>query len=423
MILTRRTLLASAAAAAAMAGVPARAQARSIRHFWWGNPDRDRRTFEVIDLFKTANAGIDVQPETIGWGDYWTKMATQTAGGNMADVVQMSHIHISEYVGRGALRPLDEFVGNALQIGHYDAGANEVGTIDGKLYGLNIGSTSQSIPFNRRVFDEAGVEFDPMAWTTEEFAAVCARITEATGGKVVGSEDLSLYIENFEVWTRQNGGDLYSADGKLGMTEEDVRGYWEFWGALREAGHVEGKDDTVILDKGMADLGLVKGTSAMSFRYINQLGALQALVADPLGAAMVPQRPGLGFGHYVLPSMFLSLTRDAKDIEATIAYINTWVNNPDAIRILGLDRGIPPSESGRAELESVLNDIEKTVVGFYGGIQGKVGPVPNRAPKGSGEVRDAFMRIGTDVVLGAMPADEAAGLFMQEGADILDRAA
>ncbi len=425
MTLNRRKLLQSmtALAAAGALPLPAFAQDRAIRHFWWGNPERDRRTFEVIEGFKAANAGINVTGETIGWGDYWTKMATQTAGGNMADVIQMAHTYIHEYAGRGALRGLNDYVGKGLDLSHYDAGANDVGTIDGQLYGINIGSTSQAIPYNIAAFEKAGISFDPLTWTTDDFAAICQKITDATGGAMTGSEDLSLYIETFEVWCRAAGHDMYNTDGTLAMTAEDVASYWAFWGGLRDAGIVEGKDATVILDKGMADLGIVKGTAAMTFRYANQVGAVQSLMTDPVGAAMVPQRPGMGFGHYVLPSMFLCLTRDSADVEAALAYINNWITNPEAIKILGIDRGIPPSQIGRDTLEPTLSPVEKNVVAYFGGIQDKIGPVPNATPKGAGEVRDAFMRIGTDVVLGYTPADEAAGMFIQDAQDILARAA
>lgn len=425
MKLTRRTLLSLAGASAASALLPVRAalaQDRRIRHFWWGNPTRDERTFKLIEQFQAANAGINVSGEAIGWGDYWTKMATQTAGGNMADVVQMDHGYITEYVSRGAILPLDDLVGTGIKLDHYDAGANDVGTIDGKLFGISIGSTSQAIPYNQRILEEAGVEFDPLTWTTDDFAAACARITEHTGGKVTGSEDLSLYVENFEVWCRQAGVDMYDAEGKLAVTEEILRGYWEFWGELRKAGVVEGPDATVRLDKGMSELGIVTGTSAMTFRYANQVGAVQTLMTDPVGVAMVPHRAGMAYGHFVLPSMFLAMTRDAKDKEAVAAYISYWITSPDAIMTLGLDRGIPPSALGREALQPAMSEGDQRVVAYFGAIQDKIGPTPTRKPKGAGEVRDSFMRTGTDVVLGYLGADEAAGRFVQDAQDILDRA-
>ena len=103
MTLTRRRLLGTigaATAATALPGLPALAQERSIRHFWWGNPTRDKNTFAVIEIFQGNHPEITVSGETIGWGDYWTKMATQTAGGNMADVVQSDAHAITPETGQ-----------------------------------------------------------------------------------------------------------------------------------------------------------------------------------------------------------------------------------------------------------------------------------------------------------------------------------
>lgn len=423
--ITRRTLLGTmgaAAAAATLPAVPALAADRSIRHFWWGNPERDKRTFAVIDLFQKNHPGIAVSGETIGWGDYWTKMATQTAGKNMADLVQMDYRFLFEYVRRGALQSLDEHVGNGLDLSNFDAGPLSGGMVDGKLYALNIGSNSQVIPFNTRIFEEAGIDADVINWTYDDFAAVCEKITSHSGGAVKGSDDMSLMLEGFESLVRQNGRDFYDADGNVAATADDLTEYWSFWEELRNAGVVRDKNKTLILDAPMTESGVVTGEAAMSQYWSNQIVAVQGLMKDKVGAAMLPHKPGGAFGQFIKPSQFLSLTRDSKDVEAAVAYMNDWINNPGATGILGLERGIPANPNVRAALAPNFTDAEATSVDYFSAIQDKVGALPLPAPKGAGEVRDAFMRIGTDVVLGNIAVAEAAGIFIEDSQSIVDRA-
>lgn len=408
------------AAAAALPAMPAFAADRTIRHFWWGNPNRDERTFKVIETFMKNHPDIEVSGETIGWGDYWTKMATQTAGKNMADLVQMDYRYLFEYVYRGALLPLDEYIGNGLDLSNFDKGPLSGGMVDGKLYALNIGSNSQVIPFNQRLFDEAGVSADVINWTREEFAAACEQITSKTG--VHGADDFSLAIENMEGWTRQEGRDFYDADGNISGTVEDVASYWQYWSDLRNAGVVAPADKTVILDVKMSDSGIVTGQTAMSLFWSNQLVAIQSLMTDKIGAAMVPHKTGGGYAQFIKPSMFMSLTRDTKDPEAAIAYMNDWINEPESYQILGLERGIPANANVREALAPSFTESEKLSVDYFNAIQDKVGPLPLPQPKGAGEVRDAFMRVGTEVVLGQMSAQDAAADFVQEAQDIIDRA-
>ncbi|MBP2561514.1 multiple sugar transport system substrate-binding protein [Neorhizobium galegae] len=423
--LTRRALLGTmgaAAAASALPAMPAFAADRSIRHYWWGNPERDKRTFAVIDTFQKKNASIKVSGETIGWGDYWTKMATQTAGRNMADLVQMDYRFLFEYVNRGALKPLDEFAGKSLMIADFDKGPLDGGRVDGKLYALNIGSNSQVMVHNTRAFQEAGIDTDLINWTWDDFAKVCEKITAKSGGKMKGSDDLSLMIETFESWVRQNGREFYSPEGKVTATAGDVTSWWQMWADLRKAGVVRDKNKTVILDPPIAESGIAVGDTAMSHYWSNQLVGIQAVAKDKIGAAMVPHKAGGQPGQFIKPSMFLSLSRDAKDTEAAIAYMNAWVNDPEITGILGLERGIPCSPKIRAALAPKLTEVEKLSVDYFTAIQSKVGPLPVPAPKGAGEVRDAFMRIGTDVVLGKVEVAKAAGTFIEDAQSIIERA-
>ena len=107
-------LVAGTAAASTLASVGAFAAGRqSVRLIWWGNPDRDRRTNEVIDLY-TKKTGTEVVPETYAWNDYWQKLATQAAGRNLPDLIQMDYRYIFEYARRQQLAALDDFVGNQL---------------------------------------------------------------------------------------------------------------------------------------------------------------------------------------------------------------------------------------------------------------------------------------------------------------------
>ena len=79
------TTTAGAAGALAVAGAlggPAFAQDKArIRHYWWGNPERDKRTFAVIDIFNGKSTTSEVVGETVGFADYFPKLATKMMSG------------------------------------------------------------------------------------------------------------------------------------------------------------------------------------------------------------------------------------------------------------------------------------------------------------------------------------------------------
>ena len=115
-MLTRRTALALGLTVPGLAGLAACGPnasggggggsadgSASLRLAWWGNPTRDESTKEVVEAFEEVDDSISVSLEPGEWSGYWDKLATQTAGGDTPDVIQMDEKYIAEYGGRGAL--------------------------------------------------------------------------------------------------------------------------------------------------------------------------------------------------------------------------------------------------------------------------------------------------------------------------------
>ena len=159
--LSRRHFLASSAAALAVgtSGVlPAWAQNANLRLIFWGGQARADRTYGVVDLFTAEHPDVSIEGEFLGWADYWPKVATQTAGGNQPDIIQMDYRYIGEYARRGSLAPLDSYVGAGLDISSFDEDQLRNGTIDGKLIGVSLGVAAGATVFNSKVLSDAGVE-------------------------------------------------------------------------------------------------------------------------------------------------------------------------------------------------------------------------------------------------------------------------
>ena len=122
----RRFLTGTAAVlgAASLGGLARADVTASLRTYWWGAKDRADRTNKVDAMFSQANPGVTITGETLGWGDYWTRLATQAAGRNMADLVQMDYGYIFDYARRHALLPLDGFVGKQLDLSGFQPAIN-----------------------------------------------------------------------------------------------------------------------------------------------------------------------------------------------------------------------------------------------------------------------------------------------------------
>jgi len=407
-------------------GRPAFAQETTIRHFWWGNPERDKRTFAVIDIYNAKNPGVKVEGETLGFADYFTKLTTQIAGGNMPDVIQQGYGVLFEYIANGAVVPLDDYVGKTLDISKMDESAIAAGTVDGKFYALSIGANSHMAMYNTRLFEEAGIKpgetFDPYGYTYDELREFAAAIKEATG--VAGTDDNTADYQNFSDFVVQKGAMLYNEDGSYGPTQEIVEEYWSIWEGIRNAGGTPPGPESAALSgvSELSQMGVVTGKSAMTYLWSNQLVGVQSLMQDPLGAAMYPNTPEMIPGSVIQPSQFVCLTRDSVDPEAATAYMSAFVNDLEMTKVLGLERGIPSNSEVRAALEPDLTPPERVSVEYFDNIQGKTAPLTAPPPSGANEVEQTFERLAVAVLLGERPIPEVATDFLNQAKAILARA-
>ena len=102
------------------------ADSGSLRLAWWGNPTRDQNTQDVADAYAEVAPDVTLSLEPGEWSGYWDKLATQTAGGDFPDIVQMDEKYLAEYGQRGALLDL---AGAGLDTADFVEGSVEVGEL------------------------------------------------------------------------------------------------------------------------------------------------------------------------------------------------------------------------------------------------------------------------------------------------------
>jgi multiple sugar transport system substrate-binding protein len=423
----RRQFLTGSTALLIAAGLarPVFAQDGSIRLIFWGGQARADRTYGVTDLFAAAGNPA-VEGEFLSWNDYWTKLATQVAGGNAPDVIQMDYRFIVEYATRGAIAPLDEYVGGALQLGDFDQDQLDGGKVDGKLYGISLGANSVALLVNTTAFEEAGVAppnrdttYDDLWAMGEAFKAANIRDGMKAMSDGSGSEPM---LDN---WTRQRGKPLYTAEGKLGPSVEDMVEWFTMWNAARDAGYITSAEDTA-LDTGAPEVSMVAlNKSAMIPSNSNQLIIHQSINPDALTINNYPRiAAGVGGGHYRKPSMFFSVAGSSEDKEAAAAFINFCITNPEAGKVLGVERGIPCSAALRDAIAPTLTDQDQVALNFVASLGDLLGPLPAPPPNAAGEIDVSLLRVlSQEVAFGGRSADDAGKFFVEEANAILERAA
>jgi multiple sugar transport system substrate-binding protein len=420
--ISRRRTLAATVATSLLATSGAIAQApQRLRMTWWGGADRAKRTNEAVAAYTRRNPNLRIDTDTVGWGDYWTRLATQVAGGNAPDLIQMDYRYIFEYARRGALRPLDEFIPQPLAIGDFGAANLDSGKVDGKLYGVAMGLNSTAMFFDRTAIEGLGLQVPDHTMTWTQFAELAIAISKKANRRgFFGAQDAGYVEPAFEVWLRQRGKRLYDDAGKLGYARDDVAEWFDFWDRLRKVGgSVIGEIQA--LDKSTPETSVMTtGRAAMVFSHSNLLVGWQGVNKNKLGMSPFPR--GERHGQYYKPSMQMSIAASAANPAEAAKVINFLTTDPEAGNILQVERGVPPSARMRGAILAQLDEMAKAQVEFISLIADQVSPIPPPPPKGAGENEQLIRRVYEKVSLGQSTVPAAATEFHTEAARVLERA-
>lgn len=425
--LDRRQFLMGSSALLAAAGVsPAFAQSTRLRQLFWGGQARADRTNGVNSLF-TAATGNEVESSFLGWGDYWPKLATETAGGNAPDIVQMDYRFIVEYAKRNAIAPLDEFVGGALKLDDFDADQLEGGKVDGQLYGISLGANSVAQLVNLAAFEEAGIEPPNRDTTYDDIRAMGEAFRSANvRGGIKAIADGSGSEPMLDNWLRQKGLALYTADGKLGFEADAAIEWFTMWSQMRADGIcVDAETQALDTNGPLENTMVILGKAAMMPSNSNQLVAFQTLSQDDLTITSYPRiAAGVGGGHYRKPSMFFSVGGSSGNKEKAAEYLSFFINDPEAGKVLGVERGIPCVSAVRDVVAPTLGEKDQIALDFVANLGDLLGALPPPPPAAAGEIDVSLLRVlSQEVAFGARSAEDAGQFFVTEAAAILERAA
>jgi len=337
-------------ATGASESIPADDGSTTIRWAYWGSGERVTISQEAIDLYQSRNPGVKVNPEVSGGaGDHFVKVDTQLAGGNGPDIIQMGG-NIYDYAD--VLLPLDQYAGSALNVEVIDPSAVASGTINGKLLGVSTGVTMPSLVYNKTMIEKSGAPLPSKSMTYSEFRDYLMMLKGKLPAGVYPMQDIGVMSSSstpFGYWTRFNKTPLYdSKSNTTSVTAAAAQKYLELFKDYRDNGLVPPADVAAGYAESNADTSaLIAGKVAIAYLFTNQLGGYQAATTDELDLIEFPGAASTK-ALWQAPSQFYTVNKDSKNAEETVKFINFLVNDPDAARILGSNRGASASSTARA---------------------------------------------------------------------------
>ena len=386
-----------------------------LRYTWWGNPDRAARTQSAVDLFEKKHPDVDVQTSFAGYDAYKQKLATQAAGGDAPDVMQLDYRMIDQYASGGVLLDLGE-QRTALNTGEFDPGRLATGKLHGKQYAVPQGRGTETVVHDPTRWKEAGLKPPADAsdggWTWDQWADAMRVLKEKTGKP--GGTDPGQSEDAFEVWLRGQGKALYTRNHELGFIADDLTRWWTFTDKLRRAGVVSPAEQTTQLDGSVENTPLGRGTAFSDMNWDAPASGYLALIPDGIALAPMPSGADGTPGQYFKPSMFMGIAADTGSPEQAAQFIDFMLNDRAAAAILGATRGIPVNESIREELAPKLKDFDKTIYAYQATLEGRLDTPPQAPPSGDSALQTTFQRDYDQVSYERMSPSEAAHDYVTE---------
>lgn len=218
LVVTACVAQAPAGGGAAGGEQAAAGEATTIRITCWESGDALEPFNNAIEKFQAANPDIKVQLECIPQ-EYGTKLLAQLAAGSAPDIFQNGDGDVAKYVREGAVAPLDDFISGAdgLDMNVFFPGVASFGQVDGQTFYLTKDYSPLVLYYNKKLFDEAGVDYPTADWTWDDVLAAAQALTKPDG------EQWGIQVPNSWgdlTWLRgvlpliyQNGGSVISEDG------------------------------------------------------------------------------------------------------------------------------------------------------------------------------------------------------------------
>jgi multiple sugar transport system substrate-binding protein len=388
---------------------------------WWGSQTRHEYTNKLLAMYTAKHPNVTFQAKASGWDGYFDKLSAQAAGNTMPDIIQMDYSYISTFTQNETLADLSSFANDkTIDLSNADTNLIDTGKVGSKFTGIVLGSTALAMIYNPQVYAKAGLSAPPANWTWRDFEKDMLTIKEKTGSYGISKID---NISTFPYWVRQYGKSLYSSDGtKLGYEDDKVFiEYAQMLQRLQEAKAMPNPDEWAQMSaNGKEAETVVTGASGITLDVAN-FGVIVSR-ANPNLKLVTPPYSGTRIkALWNKPSMFFSVSKSSENQKAAAEFINWFLNDEEANKIIRAERGIPISSKIRESLKASLTAQQKDMFDYAETVIENSSKADQPEPPGVSEVNKVLVEAINLVLYNKKSAEKAAADFRIKANEILSR--
>lgn len=395
-------------------------EAVDLRVFWWGNQARHDLTSSVLNMYAEANSGVAFSPEYQGFDGYYQKMTLLAATNNMPDIFQfyVGASDANQFTDKGLVEPLDAYI----ESGVIDISAIGESTIsggkgsDGNIYGIPLGVNARAMFVDVGAYEEAGLTIPENGYSTWEALYEDLKVLKEVTG-TYGADDLFNVVFTLPYYARQFGQTAVAEETGIGFDEELYTNYFNYRVKWMEEGLIPKMDASMSI-KGPEESFFVKGQSAVMVGYSSQYPGVAKAAGRPIQMILMPG-PNSDKAMDVRPGSHFSISAISSNKEEAAKFINYFVNDIEANKVLNAERGMPVSSTVREALSETFEPEMKAVADYMDKVAAHSGPLDPPAPAGATEIDSLMVDLEQQIMFGNISIKDAYAKLKQEAAEIV----
>jgi multiple sugar transport system substrate-binding protein len=399
-----------------------------LRMEWWGSQARNDMTVKALKLFEEKHPNITIKPQFSTYDTYLDKLSTEIAGGNAPDLIQMDHAWMNDFSNKNVLLDLNPFVQDkTLNLDKVDKAGIKASTYNNKLYSTSMGFLSLGVIYDSTVFKELGIPEPQESWTWKDFSDTAAKIAGAKGKGYYGALDITMVNPttfNLDIFVRQNGHRLFE-EGKLGATSEDLSAWFKMWDDLRKSGGATAPEVTSNVKQAIETRPITLGTAAMDFDTQNKLPLYQKAMKDQSHKLKIVPFPHMEGekknGTYLRSSIQLAGNAKTKYPKEVAMVLDFILNDKDAGKILGSDRGVPANSEIADLIRPTLSESEQIGFDLIKTVAAKASEADPAYPSGYPEFEKKLITTGESIAFNKSNIDNGVKQLVTDANQILGK--
>jgi len=326
-----------------------------LRFANWATAEEATRDIflKAIDEFKATHPNVEIELIALPFDQVRPQLITMSAGGNPPDIVQLNGAWPHELGAMGVLRDLTELASDEYLADNY-AGGLDAGVYDGTLYAVPIGLTPHGLWWNKKLFEQAGLDPNSPPKTMDELNEVMATLKANLPEDVypigVDTTKIDYALTGFWPWMLTEGArPLYN--GNYDFTDPATVKAFEWLNMIAEEGYtplgLQIKEERELMAKGKIAMKLDGPYVAGIMRSLNPEFEGDALY-ETFGLTSVPVGD-LGQPVTLADLHQIGISTQCKYPEIAWEFIEFFNTNDVALEEYTMTSGLVPALKSEVE--------------------------------------------------------------------------